>query len=663
MMTAMARLPCKPTSITQQQQHHEQQQQQQQQLRPGNFDNEMRNYWDMQTRQQQSAPPTYIRSQHRQTVDHTGKRRSAVELLQESKAFYVKSEIVLDRKQELKNSGHLQVAPSTAPGAPPRLLRKCGNTVNCNVQQQQQQSLSQLPLSSTPGTCCWANCQQDRPDEILSPQRTLPPPLPPKSPRLISAPQRRAISGPSNSGTNGNDQLQTKLRRLLNTDSKENVFFSENPSVLKPSTINNGRDGDFRYSPGSPLAACRDDTDGRSTRHLNPDIKFKFGRSNSHSHSSGKNIRKSNISPPIETTICHKSLPDLHTSASRRRSSLSPRASSKSSTKGLAPGHHYSTINNCPDCETSSDYSAHSFKRDAICYHSTRIRRSLGSGGGDTSSVLSSGGRTQKSSGSSKLSHGATARDSGGSSGHCTHRSEPPPTKIPDSWNSSNSSHVIRRDSGASTQHSIEREQQHQQRTRKASYISGNSSSIVKNSSPNSDSSNSQTDYSPTCNSRFSGGWKEGHGRPILRSKSDISDRYWRHCNDNGRKKVTTPRPPRSVTELEIFFNQLGLDSENYEALTALPTSNSSSPIFFDSVSSVDSALGLQPWSANNQQQSNNCNNTQQPWQSSGANCSGGIGGNNDASQRVSDPPSIVERNARIIKWLCQCRKVQFGYS
>lgn len=51
----------------------------------------------------------------------------------------------------------------------------------------------------------------------------------------------------------------------------------------------------------------------------------------------------------------------------------------------------------------------------------------MGSGGGDASSVLSSGGRTQKSSGSSKLSHGATARDSGGSSGHCTHRSEPPP--------------------------------------------------------------------------------------------------------------------------------------------------------------------------------------------------------------------------------------------
>lgn len=60
-------------------------------------------------------------------------------------------------------------------------------------------------------------------------------------------------------------------------------------------------------------------------------------------------------------------------------------------------------------------------------FSSRHIRRSLGSGGGDASSVLSSGGRTQKSSGSSKLSHGATARDSGGSSGHCTHRSEPAP--------------------------------------------------------------------------------------------------------------------------------------------------------------------------------------------------------------------------------------------
>src|SRR5207237_3054725 len=38
-----------------------------------------------------------------------GKRKSAVELLQESKANYVKSESVLDTKQELKNAEHLTV--------------------------------------------------------------------------------------------------------------------------------------------------------------------------------------------------------------------------------------------------------------------------------------------------------------------------------------------------------------------------------------------------------------------------------------------------------------------------------------------------------------------------------------------------------------------------
>jgi hypothetical protein len=38
-----------------------------------------------------------------------GRRKSAVELLQETKAFYVKSESVLDSKQEFKNAEHLHV--------------------------------------------------------------------------------------------------------------------------------------------------------------------------------------------------------------------------------------------------------------------------------------------------------------------------------------------------------------------------------------------------------------------------------------------------------------------------------------------------------------------------------------------------------------------------
>ncbi|KAH0534315.1 uncharacterized protein LOC123267104 [Cotesia glomerata] len=602
MMTAMARLPCKTSGSNEYQQHHQRQSSASGNLFAGNT--ARTNFWDIQTRQ---SNPTYVRSQHRQ-IDHTGKRKSAVELLQESKAFYVKSEIVLDRKQELKNSGHLQVAASTAAGAPPRLLRKC-NTLTCNIPSQGSSQ------SATSGPCCWSNCQDN---VLLSPQRTLPPALPPKSPRLIcSLPQRRAISGPPSS--NGGDQLQTKLRRLLvNTDSKENVFFSsDNPTLLSP----------IGHEHSNTL-----------------DVRLKFGRSNS--HSSGKTTqRKLNISPPADTT-CHKSLPDLHTSV-RRRSSLSPRASIKSQRSGskttsLTTSHHHLT----PDCETSSDYSEHSFKRDSSCYRSSRhIRRSMGSGGCDASSVLSSGGRTQKSSGSSKLSHGANARDSGGSSGHCTHRSEPPP-RIQDCW-----SHV-RRDSGASTQHSNEHP-----RSRRGSYINIHTTTVIRTYSPGSESSDSQTDYSPTCNSRFSDGWKENRNRTILRSKSDISDRYYR---ENPLLHQRKPRinPPRSLTELENFFDRLGLDTENYEQIT-VPGSNASSPVFFESVSSVDSALGLHPWTGNNQ----SSNGTGQNWPGGGNATGNCLTAQDDTSQRVSDPPSIVERNARIIKWLCQCRKVQFGYT
>lgn len=90
----------------------------------------------------------------------SGKRKSAVELLQESKAFYVKSETVLDRKQELKNSGHLQVSQLTAPGAPPRLLRKCNpGLIQIQPNNQQQLQQQQQPQIVSP-PCCWATSHE-----------------------------------------------------------------------------------------------------------------------------------------------------------------------------------------------------------------------------------------------------------------------------------------------------------------------------------------------------------------------------------------------------------------------------------------------------------------------------------------------------------------------
>ncbi|KAL7296364.1 hypothetical protein TKK_0010378 [Trichogramma kaykai] len=815
MMTAMVRLPYKQQQQQQQQQqqhqqqtspimqqHHQHQQQQQQhylhqqqqqQQRYGGslhrqqqqaYSNN-RAYWEMQ--EQQAAvvapPPAYAaatlrnahnnRSMHHATAaDHTGKRKSAVELLQESKAFYVKSETVLDRKQELKNSGHLQVSQVTAAPAPPRLLRKSCPLSPLQQQHQQQQQQQ----------CCWATtCLQQQqhdqqqascdrldggdpnvagmPTTTTSPQqqctsqaqRVLPlaPALPPKSPRLVptvynGSLQRRSL-GPINCSASGNvagsgatggpcsDQLQTKLRRLLNGDSKENVFFPEMQQTPTPPpppeysagmmTMMSGNDNGnaavddypedgskFRYSPGESLSpslgvSCRDDE--RAWAAAGGEVRFKFGRSNSHSYgrtSSSRNranrsSQNSQASPGgggggtwagqeqgcysaggsnhdleldagchepvvVSSSSCHKSLPDLHNSStSRRRASLSPRASTRSSswkTTHAATSSHSNSHNNspCPDCETGSDYSddRNSFNRGSLYYRSgSSSRHNARRSAGDASSILSSGARTHKSSGSSKFSHGATAtRDSGGSSGHCTHRSEPPSR---DCWSSSHA----RRDSGASTQHSTERDRS---RRSPASYGAGGSPSIHRklqqqqpqpqSYTPESDSAGSisQDEYSPTGNSRFSDGWKEGRNRPILRSKSDISDRYWRHDSPGGGK-APQQQQQRSLTQLESFFDRLGLEPESYRRMTE-PSSRGSSPVFFDSVSSVDSALG--PYSAWP---------SQAQWASGGNNCAGS---NDDPvtlqQQRSSaDQPSIVERNARIIKWLCQCRKVQYGYS
>uniref|UniRef100_A0A1B6CH84 Centrosome-associated FAM110 C-terminal domain-containing protein n=1 Tax=Clastoptera arizonana TaxID=38151 RepID=A0A1B6CH84_9HEMI len=111
--------------------------------------------------------------------------------------------------------------------------------------------------------------------------------------------------------------------------------------------------------------------------------------------------------------------------------------------------------------------------------------------------------------------------------------------------------------------------------------------------------------------------------RPILRSKSDVGHR----CT-----KLTTISQPSTPADLETFFNQLGLDSAQYK-LVATSDSQNSSPVFFSDTSSVDSQIL--------------CSTNRS---------TGGSGG---ASNQVTELPSIVERNARIIKWLCNCRKAQ----
>lgn len=136
----------------------------------------------------------------------------------------------------------------------------------------------------------------------------------------------------------------------------------------------------------------------------------------------------------------------------------------------------------------------------------------------------------------------------------------------------------------------------------------------------------------------------EDDRRPILRSKSDISDRYWHRGStlQFSDKQIMDKRSnskSESLSQLERFFDRLGLNEETYAEFIApkilynsdSDDSDHSSPVFFSDASTVDSnrlpdSTEVQP-------------NTQ--------------------AYRPSEPPSIVERNARIIKWLCNCRKLQ----
>ncbi|XP_018322954.1 uncharacterized protein LOC108735479 [Agrilus planipennis] len=178
-------------------------------------------------------------------------------------------------------------------------------------------------------------------------------------------------------------------------------------------------------------------------------------------------------------------------------------------------------------------------------------------------------------------------RDSGGSSGHYTQRSEPAPPPRQET----------RRDSGSSTQHS----------GGSSYYCCQDQDCRLAR----------QTAYPPTTSTfKRQKCLRYKKDRPILRSKSDISDRYWR-----------PPDPP--VSHLEQFFEHLGLTSDSYEEM--LNDSGASSPVFFSDVSTVDSSRPID---------NNDC-------------C--------PATYRPSEPPSIVERNARIIKWLCNCRKAMMS--
>ncbi|XP_055934434.1 uncharacterized protein LOC129963879 [Argiope bruennichi] len=126
--------------------------------------------------------------------------------------------------------------------------------------------------------------------------------------------------------------------------------------------------------------------------------------------------------------------------------------------------------------------------------------------------------------------------------------------------------------------------------------------------------------------------------RPVSRSKSDVSHRYSKRGSEYFPR-----RNNYTSAEIERFFDTMGLDTNVWHHITS-PSSVSSPPCFFESVSSVDS----------NEDRSSVCSDDSVPEPPRE--------GLRNQDLRVHGPleTSIVEKNARVIKWLYNCRKAAY---
>nr|CAD7265479.1 unnamed protein product [Timema shepardi] len=412
-----------------------------------------------------------------------------------------------------------------------------------------------LLLSPPPRPTTWS----------LPPTPQSAPPLPPKSPRLVSAAQRR--SGSHHSA--GSDQLQTKLRRLLSADSKENIFFA--------------------------------DTEQRYLRLWdNEDDNVKTPGSKSWSGCS-----------------IHKSLPDLHASPTTSLSSSANSSEAPYEARSVSSGRCWGRSSGYIPRDAMSTASAHTHKNQSECtaLHAQHAQPVV------PQPCTAQDCIRRKDSGTTSRSHDSN------SSGRCKDT-----TVSHDSNSSGRQSQTVgRRPSSGSggSRHQPTAVERLSGGAEKCDSPGGRRANLkdIESASSYSDSGAEDVSSPPLT--------RAGEGRrPILRSKSDISHRYSR-----GAPPVPVrPQPPRSTAQLELFFEQMGLDAHDYRCLST-PVSGSSSPVYFSSVSSVDSAVVWAPW---------------------GPESGGSLGGvTTTNTHRTIEQLSIVERNARIIKWLCNCRKAQ----
>ena len=137
---------------------------------------------------------------------------------------------------------------------------------------------------------------------------------------------------------------------------------------------------------------------------------------------------------------------------------------------------------------------------------------------------------------------------------------------------------------------------------------------------------------------------KDDLSRPILRSKSDISDRYGR----DSCVSLNSIRSDLSLNDINYFFDYMGMGKDIFEEVLSSGAKNSKSNFIKNYRNSDDNNSGSDSGHHNNSDVSS--------VESSSSNyrlC--------DFEDRNIETVSIVERNARIIKWLCNCRKSQMA--
>lgn len=621
------------------------------------------------------------------------KRKSAVELLQESKIYYVKSEKVRDSKQEFKHSEHLQVSAnpnfdllhhnkqSSGSGTKP-------GDANHYTLPPSRRSIPEFKLKAVERKLHDLNDRHHHHNHGHNHHHSnhnhhhgQPPTLPPKSPRNIlrSRSKTRPETAPFGGSSGGKhhaeyrrsqsmpdkeipqDDIQVRLRRLLYTDSKENLSGSVNSVNHK--TTNDAND---RVETAKPAIVDEDGTlcyvtCAKVDAVVSPDSNGAILTPRQH--------QDGNYS-------IHKSMPDLsptklglgkNNNNVENKSSvvkaLISRTARSSPTRSSCGCH----TDDEDDCAASVDGSL----LLALPKSSVDLRRT---GSRATSDYVS----RSPSCKCEYLTAATTLIEKEINENDYNNEKKSPvvPTVCEKNNNNNNNATANKMNTAVCNGNNEKSANTGLPRPRQPPPPPPKRKSMVPLPPPR---VTKRVEDTTDANNEDSG---SGRRRPILRSKSDISHRFSGSTGDFVDSDGGSPNKrngPASV-HLESFFGTMGLDTSILQHLTSPPPAMSS-PVFFSSTSSIASSHRVRGSHHSGESDGSPIAARSGPAPTTATTPSGAAPPSHMTSlttprENTNNPPvpgltnkdllqhghtetSIVERNARVIKWLYNCRKAK----